>query len=196
VVDAILDEAFIAHVGVTSAGAPVVPPMAYGRVDDVLYLHGATANHLLGEMKGHDACVTVTLVDGVVLARSAFHHSANYRSVVLFGVAELVHDDVGKRRALDAIVEQVTPGRSADARPANAAELRATAVLRFPIREGSAKTRSGGPIDDPEDVGLDIWAGHVPLRSMAGPAVPADDLPAGLGTPTYASDYRRPGTEG
>lgn len=196
VVDPILDEAFIAHVGITTDDGPMVLPMAYGRIDDVLYLHGAAANHLLAEMVDRDVCVTVTLVDGVVLARSAFHHSANYRSVVLFGVAELVVDEVEKRRALDAIVEQVTPGRSADARPPSATELAKTAVARFPIGEGSAKIRTGGPVDEPEDLKLEIWAGHVPLRMTAGPAIPAADLRSGISPPIYASDYRRPGTAG
>lgn len=192
VVDPILDEAFIAHVGVATESGPVVLPMAYGRVDDVLYLHGAAANHLLAEMAGRETCVTVTLVDGVVLARSAFHHSANYRSVVLFGIAELVVDDAEKRCALDAIVDQVTPGRSADARPANAAELRKTSVVRLPVAEGSAKIRTGGPVDDPEDLELDIWAGHVPLTMTAAAPVPAADLPTGLVLPGYAATYRRP----
>jgi nitroimidazol reductase NimA-like FMN-containing flavoprotein (pyridoxamine 5'-phosphate oxidase superfamily) len=177
VVDAILDEAFICHVGFSTDGRPSVLPTAYARVGDVLYLHGAAGNHMLRTLAaGGEACVTVTLVDGLVLARSAFHHSINYRCVVLFGSATPVLDEEEKRAALDAIVEHLVPGRSAEARGATAAELRSTLVVRFPIDEGAAKVRTGGPIDDEADLELPVWAGVIPLALQAGP--PAADAAA------------------
>jgi nitroimidazol reductase NimA-like FMN-containing flavoprotein (pyridoxamine 5'-phosphate oxidase superfamily) len=177
-------------VGVEAEGSPLVLPMAYGRAGDVLYLHGAAGNHLVRSLgRGAPACVTVTLVDGVVLARSAFHHSINYRSVVLFGRATLVTDDDEKRAALDVILDHVVPGRAADARPPSPPELRATAVVRFGIVEGSAKIRAGGPLDDPEDLERPVWAGHVPLRQVAGPPIP--DGPSPHAAPAYAQSYRR-----
>jgi nitroimidazol reductase NimA-like FMN-containing flavoprotein (pyridoxamine 5'-phosphate oxidase superfamily) len=181
-VDAILDEAYLAHVGFVVGGEPRVLPMTYGRDGDVLYLHGAAGNAMLRASSGAEVCVTVTLLDGLVLARSAFHHSMNYRSVVLLGTATNVDDDAEKRRALDTIVEHVLPGRSEVARPPSDVELRATLVLRLPIVEGSAKVRTGAPKDDPEDMDLTVWAGVVPLRLVAGapvqdPAQHAPDLP-------------------
>jgi nitroimidazol reductase NimA-like FMN-containing flavoprotein (pyridoxamine 5'-phosphate oxidase superfamily) len=170
----ILDEAYVAHVGFVVDGAPRVLPMTYGRVDDALYLHGAVGNAMLRAANGADVCVTVTLLDGLVLARAAMHHSMNYRCVVLYGVAERVDDDAEKRCAFDAVVEHSVTGRSAIARPANDAELRKTLVLRLPIDEGSVKVRSGGPIDDPDDLALDVWAGVVPVQLVAGDPV-ADD---------------------
>jgi len=163
----VLDEAYLAHVGFVVDGEPRVLPMTYGRDGDVIYLHGAVGNAMLRASADAEVCVTVTLLDGLVLARSAFHHSMNYRSVVLLGTATRVDDDDEKRRALDAVVEHVLPGRSAVARPTNDAELRKTLVLRLPITEGSAKVRTGGPIDDPEDMDLPVWAGVVPLRLVA-----------------------------
>lgn len=171
----VLDEAYIAHVGFVVDGEPRVLPMTYGRIDDVLYLHGAAGNAMLRASSGAEVCVTVTLLDGLVLARSAFHHSMNHRSVVLLGTATKVDDDAEKRRALDAVVEHVLPGRSQVARPTSDAELRKTLVLRLPIEEGSAKVRTGGPVDEPEDMDLPVWAGVVPLRLVAGAPIEDPD---------------------
>lgn len=185
---AILDEAYLAHVGVVVDGEPRVLPMTYGRDGDVLYLHGAAANGLLKAGAGAEVCVTVTLLDGLVLARSAFHHSMNYRSVMLLGRAEKVTDDAEKDRAFDVIVDHVVPGRAAVARPTSAAERKATAVLRLPIEEGSVKVRTGGAIDEPEDLGLPVWAGVVPLRVAAGEPVANADLDPAVGAPTPAPE--------
>jgi len=169
----VIDEAYIAHVGFVVDGEPRVLPMTYGRDGDVLYLHGAVGNALLRASSDAEVCVTITLLDGLVLARSAFHHSMNYRSVVLLGMATKVEDEAAKRYAFDTIVEHVLPGRSEVARPSNESELRATLVLRLPIEEGSAKVRTGGPIDDDADMDLPVWAGIVPLRLT--PAEPIQD---------------------
>jgi uncharacterized protein len=168
---AILDEALVAHVGFVVDGRPAVLPMTYGRVDDTLYLHGAVGNGMLRAAGGADVCVTVTLLDGLVLARAAMHHSMNYRCVVLYGRAERVDGEAEKRRAFDAVVEHSVAGRSAVARPANDLELRKTLVLRLPIDEASVKVRAGGPVDDPEDLGLPVWAGVVPVRLERGEPV-------------------------
>lgn len=183
----VIDEAYVAHVGFVVDGEPRVLPMTYGRDGDVLYLHGAVGNAMLRASAGAEVCVTITLLDGLVLARSAFHHSMNYRSVVLLGRAEKVEDEDEKRRAFDAIVDHVLAGRSEVARPANPSELRQTLVLRLPIQEGSAKVRTGGPVDDDEDLDLPVWAGVVPLGLVAGPpeqdpAQPATYPPPDLGT--------------
>ncbi|MCC5953216.1 MAG: pyridoxamine 5'-phosphate oxidase family protein [Acidimicrobiia bacterium] len=169
VIDAILDEALVCHVGVVADGAPVVLPTAFVRIDDHLYVHGAVANAALGALcTDSGGCVTVTLLDGLVLARSAFHHSMNYRSVVLFGRGERVTDPGEQRTVLAGLVDRMAPGRSDACRPPTPEELRATLVVRFPIREGSAKVRTGGPIDDAEDYALDHWAGVVPVRLVRG----------------------------
>jgi uncharacterized protein len=168
---AILDEALVAHVGFVVDGRPAVLPMTYGRVDDTLYLHGAVGNGMLRATNGADVCVTVTLLDGLVLARAAMHHSMNYRCVVLYGRAERVDGEAEKRRAFDAVVEHSVAGRSAVARPANDLELRKTVVLRLPIDEASVKVRAGGPVDDPEDLALPVWAGVVPVRLERGEPV-------------------------
>jgi nitroimidazol reductase NimA-like FMN-containing flavoprotein (pyridoxamine 5'-phosphate oxidase superfamily) len=197
VIHAIVDEGLICHVGFTVDATPIVLPMAYGRVGDHLYLHGAPANAMLATIgDGVEACVTVTLVDALVLARSAFHHSMNYRSAVLFATARTVVDDDEKYRALVAIVDHMVPGRSADARLPTAKELRGTAVVRFPIEEGSAKIRTGGPVDDEEDLDLGIWAGQIPLALVAGAPVADALLPEGIAVPAYAGHYpdrSRPG---
>lgn len=170
----VLDEAYIAHVGFVVDGGPRVLPMTYGRDGDVLYLHGAAGNAMLRASAGAEVCVTVTLLDGLVLARSAFHHSMNFRSVVLLGTAVKVTDEAEKRHAFDVIVDHVVPGRSQVARPSNDVELRATMVLRLPIEEGSAKVRTGGPIDDPGDLDQPVWSGVVPLRLT--PGAPEQDV--------------------
>ena len=177
---AILDEAYLAHVGFVVDGAPKVLPMTYGRIDDVLYLHGAVGNAMLRASFGAEVCVTVTLLDGLVLARSAFHHSMNFRSVVLLGTAEKVEDPDEKARAVAAVVDHVVPGRSEVSRPASEAELRTTAVLRLPIAEGSVKVRTGDAIDEPDDLVLAVWAGAVPLRLTPGAPIANADLTADL----------------
>jgi nitroimidazol reductase NimA-like FMN-containing flavoprotein (pyridoxamine 5'-phosphate oxidase superfamily) len=167
----ILDEALVAHVGFVVDGRPRVLPMTYGRVDDALYLHGAVGNGMLRASIGADVCVTVTLLDGLVLARAAMHHSMNYRCVVLYGRAERVDGEAEKRRAFDAVVEHSVTGRSAVARPANDVELRKTLVLRVPIEEGSVKVRAAGPVDDEDDRGLPVWAGVIPVQLVRGDPV-------------------------
>jgi nitroimidazol reductase NimA-like FMN-containing flavoprotein (pyridoxamine 5'-phosphate oxidase superfamily) len=190
-IEAILDEGFIGHVGVVVDGYPVVIPTAYARIDDRLYLHGAPANATLGQASsGFPVCVTVTLVDGLVIARSAFHHSINYRSVVVYGTGTQVTDPEEKRVALAAVVEHIVPGRGADARPPTPAELRATRVVRIPLDEASAKIRAGGPKDDPEDMALPVWAGQVPLRMV--PSAPVAEADVAAVTPGYLIDYARP----
>lgn len=167
-VHSIIDECYLAHVGFVVDGVPKVLPMTFGRDGDVIYLHGAVGNAMLRASAGAEVCVTFTLLDGLVLARSAFHHSMNYRSVVLLGVAEKVEDEEVKRRAFDVIVDHVLPGRSGTARAASPSELRSTLVLELAIDEGSAKVRTGGAVDDEEDHGLPVWAGVVPLRLTPG----------------------------
>jgi uncharacterized protein len=183
---AILDEAFICHVGFVVDGQPMVIPTIHARVDDSLYFHGSVASRMLRSLEqGVPACVTVTLLDGLVLARSAFHHSMNYRSVVILGTATVVVDREEKRRVLDAIVEHVMKGRSADARPPSEAELNATMVLRLPIAEASAKIRTGPPIDDEEDYALPVWAGVLPLQLTPLEPVADPRLKAGVELPRY-----------
>lgn len=193
-VHAILDEAYVCHLGFVRDGAPVVLPTLYGRVGERLYVHGSTGSRPLRmasdgrrqeEDPGLAVCLTVTHVDGLVLARSAFHHSINYRSVVIHGTAHQVTDPEEKRAALDSLVDHVVPGRSADSRPANAKELAATAVLSLDLSAVSAKVRTGGPNDDPEDLDLPHWAGVVPLRKGHDPLVPAADLAPGIDAPDY-----------
>jgi len=195
-VHAVLDEGLIAHVGLAGDDGPVVIPMLYGRLGDRLILHGSPASRLLrGGAKGVDLCVTVTLIDGLVLARSAFHHSMNYRSVVIFGRATPVRDLDERRAALDALVEHIVPGRRVDARPPTEKELRGTLVLALPLDECSVKARTGGPKDEPEDMDLDVWAGVIPLATTVGEPVAATDLRVDAPVPAYARGYRRPGAQ-
>lgn len=185
-VHAVLDEAFLCHVGFVVDGRPIVLPHLYARVGGTLYLHGSTGARALrsGSLDdGLDVCVTVTLLDGLVLARSAFHHSANSRCVVAHGRAVPVREETEKRAALDAVVEAVARGRSQECRPPSAKELAATAVLALPLQEVSLKTRTGPPVDDDADLALGHWAGVLPLRTVAGPPEPA----AGVGTEAPAS---------
>lgn len=177
---AILDEAYLAHVGFVVDGAPKVLPMTYGRMDDVLYLHGAAGNAMLKASFGTEVCVTVTLLDGLVLARSAFHHSMNFRSVVLLGIAQKVEDPAEKGRALAAVVDHVVPGRGAESRPTSESEVRKTAVLKLRIEEGSVKVRTGDALDEPDDLELQHWAGVIPLRLVPGDPMANADLPADL----------------
>jgi len=186
----ILDEGFVCHVGFLQEGQPFVIPTAYGRAGDELYLHGARASRMLKALaEGTDVCVTVTLVDGLVLARSAFHHSINYRSVVIFGRARVVESDEEKTRALRAFTEHVMPGRWADVRRPTPQELAATLVLALPLSEASAKIRTGPPIDDEEDYQLPVWAGVLPLRAAAGVPEPDPRLPAGTRLPEYVEGF-------
>lgn len=172
-VDAILDEALICHVGFAVDGRPWVIPTAFARIEGHLYLHGAVGSFALRALAGGaEACVTVTLLDGLVLARSAFHHSVNYRSVMVFARAEKVTGEHDKRAAVLAIVEHIVPGRTGDTRLPTADELRATLVVRLPLDEASAKVRSGGPVDDPADDALPHWAGVIPLTTVRGAPVP------------------------
>jgi uncharacterized protein len=194
-VEAILDEGLICHLGFVSDGRPWVLPTIHARVREHLYLHGAVGNHALRALAGGaPACVTVSLVDGLVLARSAFAHSLNYRSVVVTGTATLVDDPAEKRQAFEALVEHVVPGRTADARAASDSELRQTAVLRIPITEASAKVRTGPPIDkDDADLDLPVWAGVVPLRTVAGLPEPDEHVPPHVPLPAYLPPPSRTG---
>lgn len=185
---AILDEGLVCHVGLVTDDGPVVIPTLYARDGDRLLLHGSVASRLLRGATDSAICVTVTLVDGLVLARSAFHHAVNYRSVVVFGQAERIDDPEEKRAALDVLVEALVPGRTADARRPNDVELRQTAVLALPLHEVSVKVRDGGAKDEPEDLDLPVWAGVLPLPVVPGAAVP-DTLQ--LPVPDYVLGYRR-----
>ncbi|HYH05937.1 MAG TPA: pyridoxamine 5'-phosphate oxidase family protein [Thermoanaerobaculia bacterium] len=187
---AILDEALICHVGFVVDGAPVVIPTIHWRDGDQLYFHGSSASRMLRNLRdGVDACVTVTLLDGLVLARSAFHHSMNYRSAVIFGKARLVEDREEALRALDALVEHVVPGRSREIRGPNEIELKATMVLAIPIEEASAKVRTGGPIDDEEDYAMPVWAGVLPMKLTT--QEPVADTGVTAEVPEYVRQYKR-----
>ena len=191
-VNAILDEALICHVGFTVEGKPVVIPTIHWRDGDTLYFHGSAASRMLRSLRsGVEACVTVTLLDGLVMARSAFHHSMNYRSAVIFGLATEVTDRDEKLRALDALVEHVCRGRSKDVRPPNESELRQTLLLALPIDEGSAKVRTGGAADDDEDYALPIWAGVIPLTLTPGAPQSDERNLEGVEVPEYAARYTR-----
>jgi hypothetical protein len=188
----ILDEGFICHSGFAVDGHPVVIPTGYARVDDKLYIHGSQASRMLRTLaSGLDACVTVTLLDGLVLARSAFHHSMNYRSVVVFGRATLVDDPQEKMSALVALSEHIIRGRWNDVREPTESEMKATTVLSLTLEEASAKIRTGPPLDDEEDYSLPMWAGVIPLRLAAGDPINDPRLPDGIDPPEYAKDYRR-----
>jgi nitroimidazol reductase NimA-like FMN-containing flavoprotein (pyridoxamine 5'-phosphate oxidase superfamily) len=194
-VHAILDEALVCHVGFVADGQPIVLPTAHARCGETLYLHGSPASRMLRSLAGGvPVCVTVTLLDGIVLARSAFHHSMNYRSVVVLGRAHAVADDAEKRLALRSLVEHVASGRSGDARPPSAQELAQTLVLAVPLVEVSAKVRTGPPIDSAEDLALPCWAGVIPLELVPGAPVADPGLAPQLPAPGYATRYRRPGS--
>ncbi|MER6163469.1 pyridoxamine 5'-phosphate oxidase family protein [Streptomyces violaceorubidus] len=190
-VHSILDEGYVCHLGFVRDGAPVVLPTLYGRVGERLYVHGSTGSRPLRMTGAADpglpVCLTVTHVDALVLARSAFHHSINYRSVVVHGTAYEVTDPEERRTALDALVDHVVPGRSRDSRPADKKELAATAVIRLDLDEVSAKLRTGGVSDEPEDLGLPHWAGLVPLRKGYEAPVADPALTPGIALPDYLS---------
>jgi hypothetical protein len=188
----ILDEGLVCHVGLVEDHQPVVIPMNYARRDDALILHGAPASRLLKYIQaGHPVCVTVTLLDGLVLARSAYHHSMNYRSVVVFGRGRLIEAEEEKLAALEILSEHILPGRWRDARKPNRQELDATAVVSINIESASAKVRTGPPVDDEEDYQLPVWAGVVPIQQQALPPVSDPRLRKEVRVPTYVSQYRR-----
>lgn len=188
----ILDEGFVCHVGFTVDGQTFVIPTGYARAGDNLLIHGSAASRMMRNLtNGIDVCVTVTLIDGLVLARSAFHHSVNYRSVVIFGRAQLVEDEDEKFKAMHAFTEHIVPNRWNEVRLPNSKELKATTVLRLPIEEASAKIRTGNPVDDAEDYELKVWAGVIPLKIAA--SAPEDDsrLKFEITPPDYAVNYKR-----
>lgn len=186
----ILDQGVLCNVGLVTEQGPVVIPMGYARRGDELLLHGSAKSRLLGAMaKGEPVCVTVTLLDGLVLARSTFHHSMNYRSVVVFGRPEVIEEPSEKNRALEALVEHLVPGRGREARGANELELKATLVVKLALTEASAKIRSGPPVDDEEDLAMPIWAGVVPFEHRTGTPVADEHTPTGTAIPDYVRDY-------
>lgn len=182
---AVLDAGLICHLGVVIHGAPAVLPTSYGRDGDTLYLHGSSANQAMLAAVGQEVCVTVTHLDALVCARSIFHHSMNYRSAVVYGVASLVTDGDAKLAALRVVSEQLIPGRWDQTRPPTRKELAATAVIELPLAEASVKIRTGPPSDDDEDYALDVWAGTVPAALTFGAAVPDPVLRPGIGVPGH-----------
>jgi nitroimidazol reductase NimA-like FMN-containing flavoprotein (pyridoxamine 5'-phosphate oxidase superfamily) len=191
---AILDEGLVCHLGFVVDGTPFVMPTMYARRGDVVYVHGSPASRMLSVASGDaDVCVTVTLLDGLVLARSAFSHSMNFRSVVVLGRAQEVVDATEKMAAFEALIEHVCRGRWADARRPSAKELAATRVLRLRLDEASAKVREGGPKDGEDDLALPVWAGELPLRVRAEAALRQEQVPAGIPVPDYVTAYTRPG---
>jgi len=193
VVYRILDEGLVCHVGFVAGGQPYVIPTGYARHGHVLYLHGSPASRMLRTLEGGaPVCVTVTLLDGLVVARSAFHSSMNYRSVVILGTATPVTDPEQKLPAMGALVEHLIPGRWDDVRRPNPKELRATSILALSLDEASAKVRTGGPIDDEEDYELPMWAGVVPLEVIPSKPIPDERLAPRRRAPRYLSTYRRP----
>jgi uncharacterized protein len=188
----ILDEGLVCHIGFVSDGQPYVIPTGYARVGETVYIHGSAASRMLRTLAGGvPMCVTVTLLDGLVLARAAFHHSMNYRSVVILGEARLVEDPDEKMQALAAFTNHVVHGRWDDVREPTESELKATAVLAFPLEECSAKIRTGPPKDDEEDYTLPIWAGVVPLKLVPGAPIADPALKQALEPPAYAKNYTR-----
>ena len=189
----ILDEGLVCHVGFIQEGHPVVIPTAYGRAGDTLYLHGAKASRMMNALQrdGAEVCVTVTLLDGLVLARSAFHHSMNYRSVVIFGKVSAVDDPAEKTEALRCFTEHIMRGRWSEVRPPSKAELSGTTVLSLPLAEASAKVRTGPPVDDEEDYQLPVWAGVLQLKTVAGELLPDPRLPRETEPPAHLREYRR-----
>ncbi|UNZ20550.1 pyridoxamine 5'-phosphate oxidase family protein [Streptomyces sp. 891-h] len=188
-VHAVLDDGYLCHFAYVRDGAPVVLPTLYARVGERLYVHGSTGSRPLREAGREDGgmpvCVTVTHLDGLVLAKSAFHHSVNYRSVVVHGLAHQVTDHEERLMALDAIVDNAIPGRAADSRRADPKELAATAVVRVDLEEVSVKSRAGGPNDEPEDLDLPYWSGVLPVSPVYGTPIPADDLAPDIPVPGY-----------
>ncbi|AYO16725.1 pyridoxamine 5'-phosphate oxidase family protein [Vibrio owensii] len=187
---AIIDESLIAHVAITNESGPVVIPMLAWRFDDYVYIHGANNSRLLRSLKqGVQTCLTFTLFDGWVLARSAFHHSAHYRSAVVFGQFEIVDCNQEKDRLLNHFIEQIAPGRTEEVRLSNEKELKATMLLRIPLTEASVKISNFGVNDDAEDMDIPVWAGVLPYRTIVGPLQACDDLYEGIAEPDYRSAY-------
>jgi nitroimidazol reductase NimA-like FMN-containing flavoprotein (pyridoxamine 5'-phosphate oxidase superfamily) len=190
-VEAILDETLVSHVGFVHEGQPVVIPTLHARLGDRLYLHGSAASRMLRRLaNGVPVCATATLVDGLVLARSAFHHSVNYRSVVVFGTATLIESGDETAKALELFTEKLVPGRWADVRPPTRQELKGTKVLGLPLDEASAKVRTGPPIDDDEDYDLPVWAGVLPLATQVAEPQPDPRLDPAIETPAYVAAWR------
>jgi len=188
----ILDEGFVCHVGFETDGQPFVIPTLYARVGDAIYFHGSAASRMLrGAAAGVPVCITVTLIDGLVLARSVFNHSMNYRSVVALGKATLVDGSAEKLEALHAFTEKILPGRWEDARQPNEKELKATSILKLPLTEISAKVRSGPVLDDEEDYALPVWAGIVPLHLQSEAPIRDERCDPAIPTPAYAAKYKR-----
>jgi len=188
----ILDEGLVCHVGFSLEGQPFVIPTLFARVGDAIYFHGSAASRMLrGVSEGANVCVTVTLTDGIVLARSVFNHSMNYRSVVALGKATLVEEPQEKLEALRAFTEKILPGRWDDARQPNEKELKATSILRLPLTEASAKVRVGPPEDDAPDYALPVWAGVIPLGVVAGAPIRDEKCDLGIPLPAYAANYKR-----
>jgi nitroimidazol reductase NimA-like FMN-containing flavoprotein (pyridoxamine 5'-phosphate oxidase superfamily) len=191
-IDKILDEGFVCHVGFAVDGQPYVIPTLFSRIGDAIYFHGSAASRMLRSVSdGIPVCITVTLIDGFVLARSVFNHSMNYRSVVALGKAVLVEAPEEKLAALRAFTEKIIPGRWNDARQPNEKELKATSVLRLPLTEVSAKIRSGPPEDDAPDYALPVWAGVIPLSLTPGAPIRDEKCDAAAPTPAYAAQYKR-----
>ena len=190
VIDQILDEALICHLAFETDQGPFAIPTIHARLDDVLYLHGSHASRMMRSTVGEQVCVTVTIVDGIVAARSAFHHSLNYRSVMVFGVPRIVDDPEERIAAFAAITSHVIPGRWDEARRPNEKEDKGTKLLALDIAEASAKVRTGPPGDDLEDMSLGIWAGVIPLSIQAGDPIPAPDLETGVDVPPSVATYR------
>ncbi|KIP76657.1 flavin-nucleotide-binding protein [Vibrio harveyi] len=187
---AIIDESLIAHIAITNESGPVVIPMLAWRVDDYVYIHGANNSRLLRSLKqGVQTCLTFTLFDGWVLARSAFHHSAHYRSAVVFGQFEMVEDNQEKDRLLNHFIEQIAPGRTEEVRLSNEKELKATMLLRIPLTEASVKISNFGVNDDSEDMDIPVWAGVLPYRTVVGPLEPCNNLYEGIQSPDYRQAY-------
>jgi uncharacterized protein len=188
----VLDAGLICHLGVVIEGTPVVLPTGYGRIGETLYLHGSSANRSLRAAGGTEVCVTVTLLDGLVCARSVFHNSMNYRSAVIYGTARLVTEDAERMTAIEAITEHLIPGRWSNSRLPNKKEMAATSVLALPLAEASVKVRSGGPSDDDEDYDLDYWAGVLPITMTVGTVEPDPLLRPDIEVPEHISDLQTP----
>jgi nitroimidazol reductase NimA-like FMN-containing flavoprotein (pyridoxamine 5'-phosphate oxidase superfamily) len=188
----ILDEGFVCHVGFVLDRQPFVIPTSYARIRDRLVIHGSAASRMMRALSEEiDVCVTVTLIDALVLARSAFHHSMNYRSVVVFGKAKIITDEAEKYEALKAFTDHIVPNRWAEIRPPTGNELKGTTVLSLPLAEASAKIRAGGPVDDEADYEMDVWAGVLPLNLTTGKPVADERLKIGIEVPPNISSYRR-----
>lgn len=188
-IEAVLDAGFVCHVGYVIDGSPYVTPTLYWRDGDRVYWHGSSASRMLRQVEGAAVCLTVSHIDGMVLARSGFHHSANFRAVMLFGQAEKVTDQAVKSDHLDRFVDGLFPGRVAEIREATAQELKGTTLLSMPIEEASAKIRTGGPVDDEPDYASPVWAGVIPLRTVAGEPIPDERMESATAVPDHVREF-------